>query len=237
MRRTLAMALLLSLPLLAGAQAIRCKDPVTGRTVYTDQPCKGGEVIVPARTEAERAADELAAEQARERAVDRQQQALYEQRMRLETARQEAAAQAAAAAVAPSQTAQCQRAMAEADFRARSNSSTEEQVRTARFNAALACGQAPPAEVVVVPQQPWGAVPYRPPHHRRPVNTNPTGAGWEAGRPGWVQQPAQPAIPVAPPARPPGVQRPNRPSPDDALPAAPYTPPQRSQPSSSGIRY
>lgn len=230
--RTLAMALLLSLPLLAGAQAIRCKDPATGRTVYTDQPCKGGEVVVPARSEAERMADELAAEQARARAAERQEQVRYEQRMRQEIARQEAAAQAAAAAAVPlSQTPTCQRAMAEADFRARSLSSTEEQVRTARFNAALACGQAPPAEVVVVPQSSWGAVPYPPPHHRHPVNSHPPGPGWDTGRPGWVQQPPQPAIPVAPPARPPVAQRPNRPSPDDALP------PSRSRPSSSGIRH
>ena len=40
--RPWVIALLFGLPLLASAQAIRCKDPATGRTVYTDQPCPRG---------------------------------------------------------------------------------------------------------------------------------------------------------------------------------------------------
>ncbi len=217
--RPWVIALLFGLPLLASAQAIRCKDPATGRTVYTDQPCKGGEVVVPARTEAERAADELAAEQARARAADRQQQMQFEQRMRLENARQEAAA---AAAVPPSQTPQCQRAMADADFQARSNTASSEQIRTARYNAALACGQQPPGDVVVVQPEPWGVVrPHRPPHGYP--------GGW--GPSGGYPPPVEPQRP-----RPPtygGGTLDNRP-----IPVAPARPPAaqtRPTPSSSGI--
>lgn len=223
--RTVAIALLLTLPALVSAQAIRCKDPATGRTVYTDQPCHGGELVVPARTPAEREADDLAAEQARSRAAERQLQAQDEQRLRQEAARQEVANRAAnAAAVPPSQTPQCQRAMADADFRARSNSSTPEQIRTARYNAALACGQQPPADVVVVQPEPWGTFPpgHRPPH----------------GHPGgWGPGSAYPPPPVEPPRpRPPsygGGTLDNRP-----IPVAPARPPAaqtRPTPSSSGI--
>ena len=42
MNRTVLLAALLSLPLLASAQAIRCTDPATGKTLYTDQPCPRG---------------------------------------------------------------------------------------------------------------------------------------------------------------------------------------------------
>ena len=236
MRRTLVIALMLGLPLMASAQAIRCTDPVTGRTVYTDQPCRGGEVIVPARTEAERMADEMAAEQARARAAERQQQAQYEQRMRLETARQEAAA---AAALPPSQTPQCRRAMDEADFRARSNSATTEQIRTARYNAALACGQQPPADVVVVPPEPWGAVP----HVRRPPPGYPGGWGPGGGYPtpsGESQRPTRPGYsggtldnrpsPVAP-ARPPAAHtRPSATSSGVAVPRSGVSRPDDRQP-------
>ena len=184
--RTLAIALMLSLPLVAGAQAFRCKDPTTGSVVYTDQPCKGGEMVVPARTDADRLADEQAAEQARARAVDRQQQARYEQIQRQEVARQEAANRAA---LPPSQTPQCQNAMAEADFRARSTTATQEQIRTARYNAALACGQQPPADVVVVPQEPWAQAPYG----RRPPLGYP--GGWGPGDQGHSPYPTEPQRP------------------------------------------
>ena len=242
--RILAIAMLLSLPLVAGAQAFRCTDPATGRIVYTDQPCRGGEVVVPARTEAERLADELSAEQARARAAERQLQAQQDQRLRQEAARQEAAERAAAAQVPPSQTSQCKNAMAEADFRARSTTSTEEQVRTARFNAALACGQPPPAEVVVVQPQPWGVAP---PAYRRPPGYS---DGWGSGATGYPPggvPPQRPqssygggtqdnrAIPVAP-VRPAAVATPRPPSgatgiakprQDDLLPTGPSGAPSR----------
>ena len=219
--RALTFAVLLSLPLLAGAQAIRCKDPATGRTVYTDQPCRGGEVVVPARTEAERQADELAAEQARARAADRQQQIQQEQRTRLEITRQEAAA---AAALPPSQTPQCRRAMDEADFRARSNSATPEQIRTARYNAALACGQQPPADVVVVQPEPW--IPA-PPVHRPPYGHP---GGWGSGS-GYPSPPIEPPRPRPPAYN--GGTLDNRP-----IPVAPVRPPAaqtRPSATSSGI--
>ena len=48
--RTL-LALALFAPLLAGAQAYRCQDAASGRTLYTDQPCKGGATVVPKPTD------------------------------------------------------------------------------------------------------------------------------------------------------------------------------------------
>ena len=49
MNRLALVALFALLPAVAGAQAIRCKDPATGKILYTDQPCKGGELVVPQR--------------------------------------------------------------------------------------------------------------------------------------------------------------------------------------------
>ena len=50
MNRLALVALFALLPAVAGAQAIRCKDPATGKILYTDQPCKGGELVVPQRS-------------------------------------------------------------------------------------------------------------------------------------------------------------------------------------------
>ena len=57
MNRLALVALFALLPAVAGAQAIRCKDPATGKILYTDQPCKGGELVVPQRSEADIARD------------------------------------------------------------------------------------------------------------------------------------------------------------------------------------
>ena len=67
MKPTVLTALLLALPLAAGAQAIRCTDPATGKVLYTDQPCKNGALVVPKRTEEELRQDAQAAQEARER--------------------------------------------------------------------------------------------------------------------------------------------------------------------------
>ena len=208
----------LMLPLLAGAQAFRCHDPATGRTLYTDQPCKGGELVVPARTEEEIRQDALAAQDARERRAEQQEQAQRREAQAREVARLEASARPPPS---PAETAECRAARAEADFRARSNTATVEQIRTARYNAALACGQQPPADVVVVQPDPWDVVP--PPSHVH----RPPGHGWGHG--GGVRPPAN---------------RPQRPSPgyrggtvdNRAIPVAPVksapTPP---KPSSAGM--
>ena len=168
MNRSTVFALALLLPTLAAAQAIRCTDPATGKVLYTDQPCKGGTLVVPKRTEAEQRADEEAAALAQDRAERRAQQA-QEQALQREQLRQQtlAAEAARAAAASPADSAACRRAQQEASFRAASFSATEEEIRTARYNAALACGQQPPAEIVVVQpvQRAW---PLRPPPPVRP---------------------------------------------------------------------
>jgi len=148
MNRFVLIAALALLPAAAGAQAIRCADPASGKTLYTDQPCKGGELVVPRRTEVElqqEAAQAAAARQReRERELDRAERALQRERQ----ATREAVAARRAESLAESDT--CRRARAEASFRAASFSASAEEIRTARYNAALACGQPPPSDIVVV---------------------------------------------------------------------------------------
>lgn len=204
MNRSTVLALALLLPTLAAAQAIRCTDPATGKVLYTDQPCKGGTLVVPKRTEAEQRADEEAAALAQERAERRAQQA-QEQALQREQLRQQALAAEAtrAAAASPADSVACRQAQQEASFRAASFSATEEEIRTARYNAALACGQQPPAEIVVVQpvQRAW---PLRPPPPPRPPQRFgvPVGSAPPArpGQPGAAVKPAQPARPANPPA-------------------------------------
>jgi hypothetical protein len=192
MKHTAVVALVLALPLMAGAQVIRCKDPATGKYLYTDQPCKGGELVVPQRTEEDLRHEAEAAALARER------QAAQRAAEREQTQRDAARAQLANRPTAqpPAESADCRKARAEADFRARSNTATEEQVRTARYNAALTCGQTPPPEIVVAPPEPWGAVP---PVHRRPPRPLPgDGAGWQPSPSPMPRPPREESYPVLP---------------------------------------
>ncbi|MDO5289143.1 MAG: hypothetical protein Q4F13_05850 [Pseudomonadota bacterium] len=157
----------LAMPLLASAQAFRCPDPATGQVMYTDQPCQGGTLVAPRRTEEELRQDAQAAALAREREAEQQALTLAREQQRLQAAQAEAALRAAQAP-SPAETGDCRAARAEADFRARSFSATPEQIRTARYNAALACGQPPPSEVIVVQppttMQPRYPRPYPPPY-------------------------------------------------------------------------
>ncbi|MDR1967855.1 MAG: DUF4124 domain-containing protein, partial [Burkholderiaceae bacterium] len=139
---------LLWLPALVGAQAFKCTDPGTGKALYTDQPCKGGQLVVPQRTEAEIRRDAEAAALARENAFLRREQIALE-RERLRQAERPAVAQAQQSA-ATSEA--CREARAEAAVSAGNPAAAEEQIRTARYNAALACGQQPPPDIVVTPQ-------------------------------------------------------------------------------------
>ncbi len=168
---TLALA---CLPAVAGAQAIRCTDPATGKTLYTDQPCKGGELVVPRRTEAEIQQDAANAAAARER--EREQD-----RERTERALEREARLAREARLrppaSPADSEACRRARAEASFRAASFSALPEEIRTARYNAALACGQPPPADIVVV--QP--VAPAWPARRPWPSDSHRPAPGWGSG--------------------------------------------------------
>lgn len=157
--------LLLGLPVWAGAQAFKCPDPMSGGVLYTDQPCAGGEAVVPARTPEQVQQDAQRAEAARERTLQQREQALQREQQRLDEAR--AAAEAARPPATLAESAECRAARAEASFRAASVTATEEQIRTARANAALACGQPAPPEIVVAPPAPrWGwNTDVWPPHH------------------------------------------------------------------------
>jgi hypothetical protein len=175
MIRTIFLSALLALPLLASAQAIKCRDPATGKTLYTDQPCSGGELVVPARTADDMQRNTDAAAQARDDA-DRQE------RLSIERARQQLQAEQAAAAMdrMRAETAMidanaCRAARAEASFRSGSFSASEEEIRTARYNAALACGQQPPADVVVV-QPTYPVYPTQRPRYNQRVDTTPVTA-------------------------------------------------------------
>ena len=197
MIRTVLLAAALALPTLASAQAIKCHDPATGKTLYTDQPCKGGELVVPPRSAAEQQQDAEAATLARERALRRDELALERERAQLQAAQ---AAQAAEQARAPRPAAEsdgCRKARAEASFRAASFAASEQEIRTARANAALACGQPPPAEIVVV-QPPLQPVRPRPPHRYDEPRRPPPGAGGGFGQP-------RPRVP-APPEYAPGTE-------------------------------
>ena len=158
-------AALVLLPAVAGAQAIRCTDPSSGRILYTDQPCAGGALVVPKRSEAEMQQDAdsaaLARERERDRAERQDERALRRDNLRVqrETSQTPAASEA------------CRSARAEASFRAASFAASEEEIRTARYNAALACGQQPPSDIVVVqPTAPgWPVHRPRPPGAERPL--------------------------------------------------------------------
>lgn len=128
---------------LAGAQAYKCVDPGSGRTLYTDQPCARGALVVP-RPSAEEVQERAErAEAARERAEhERAASELREQQRAAERA-------AAEAARAPSDSPACHAARQQASKLAADMQTSEEQMRTARANAALACGQPPPPEIVI----------------------------------------------------------------------------------------
>lgn len=181
--RSVIFLLALGLPLGVSAQAFKCPDPATGRVLYTDQPCPGGQAVVPARTPEQVAEDARRADAARERAQQRREEALERERLQLEQAQ---AAEALRPPPSPADSQACRAARDEASFRAASVTATEEQIRTARTNAALACGQPAPPEIVVVrpppvarwwPQRPYppGQGPFvrppqvRPPHVRPPI--------------------------------------------------------------------
>ena len=164
-------------PLAAWAQAYKCVDAASGRTLYTDQPCKGGATVVPKPTEEQVQRDAERAQQARERALQEREQTVLRQQERLDAARSAEAQRPPP--VPPSESAACRSAREEASFRAASVTASEEQIRTARANAALACGQPAPPEIVVVPPPPrWRPHPWPdrppPPLRPRPVASQPS---------------------------------------------------------------
>lgn len=196
-------ALLAHLP--AAAQAYRCPDPATGKVLYTDQPCPGGTEVAPRLSEQEQQYRAEAARNARERQALRQEQAALREQAR-QAAEQQQAQQRALNAPPAHESAECRAARAEADFRARTYSATDEQVRTARYNAALACGQQPPADIVVVQPAPAVVMPPPPMPYRQPYG-GPYGygvGGHLGGRHGGISFGYgnwQPAGPVPPPPR------------------------------------
>ncbi|MBR6976188.1 MAG: DUF4124 domain-containing protein [Ottowia sp.] len=212
-------ALALALPLAAHAQAFRCTD-ATGRVLYTDQPGDGGDLVVPALTPEEQERRRQADAEAQARRAAERQQALEAERLRLERERLELERSAVQAAN-PQDSSACRQARAHAEEVANSRSSSAEQIRTARYNAALACGQQPPVEVVettTVVRQPsyYGRPGY---YGRAPRYNAPSYGGYVSGRSGSVNWGvsfgsgyARPApMPVRPGfARPPAPQQPLR---------------------------
>lgn len=198
----LVIAALALLPALASAQAIKCRDAASGKTLYTDQPCEGGQVVVPAPTEEEIRRDAEAAAQAREDALQRAQIALERDRLQAQLQAAQAAAQAQQS---PANSDDCRQARAQATALTASPSADPEQIRTARYNAALACGQPPPPDLTA-------SDPYYYPSYYLPAARPRHGAGY-TGQPGAltgggfgvpVQPPksAPPPAPPSPPARP-----------------------------------
>ena len=185
-------ALTLALPLAAQAQAFRCTD-ATGRVLYTDKPCDGGDLVVPALTEEEQARRRIAESEALARQAAARQQALEAESLRLARERLEverAAAAAAAQAARPQDSSACREARANADWLAGSKGVSAERLRTARYNAALACGQQPPAEVVettTVVRPPYYDGYYGGGRYGRPLRPDtPSYGGYASGRTGAV---------------------------------------------------
>lgn len=207
-RRWLWASALCVLPLAAQAQVLRCTD-ARGQPYYTDQPCPNAVLVAPARTEQERLQDSLAAERARQQLEDARQQVSSRPPVVVLPAPTPPLPPSPAVALADSLA--CRQARDEAAFRA-SVATRAEEIRTARHNAALACGQTPPTEVVVV-QQPQPATVWAPVAPVMPRPAPPVlqvwggsgGFGFMAGSPGWyTPQPVTPIIsprPVHPPAR------------------------------------
>lgn len=183
-------AFALALPLAAQAQAFRCPDPATGKVLYTDQPCTGGDLVVPAPTAEELERRRQAEAQAQERRAAERQQALEAERLRLERERLELERSAVQAAQ-PQNSAACRQAQQNAEQVAGSRGSSTEQIRTARYNAALACGQQPPVEVVettTVVRQPYYGGRYYTGYSgwRTPYYNTPSYGGYISGRSGSV---------------------------------------------------
>lgn len=177
-------ALALAPPLAAQAQAFRCTD-ASGRVLYTDQPCDGGDLVVPALTPEEQERRRQADAEAQARRAAERQQEMEAERLRLERERLELERNAVQAAN-PQDSSACRQARANAEEVAASRSSSAEQIRTARYNAALACGQQPPAEVVettTVVRQPSY---YGRPGYYGPRYNAPSYGGYVSGRSGSV---------------------------------------------------
>lgn len=187
------------------AQAFRCTD-ATGALTYTDQPCRGGALVV-----APPSAEEQAAEAERAAEAQVRLQALRATSQELEQARlaREQAQAALRATLPPAESSACRAARDAAAATAQKTTATFEEQRTARANAALACGQAPPEEPVVVwggggrgPRGLWPIGPGYPgvggatglqrppwPHWRRPGDARPLPPRWQY-RPASAQPPA-----------------------------------------------
>lgn len=219
LRIVLLLVLLGALPGAAQAQAFRCTD-ASGAPTYTDQPCPGGALVVPAPSAAQQAAEA-------ERAADAQArlQALRATSQQMEQARlaREETQAAVRAAVPPAESSACRAARDAATAASASTSTTLEERRTARANAALACGQAPPEEPTVV----WGGG-WRYPRGLRPMGPGYPGVGFGPGwqrpvRPQW-NRPAGALPPSGWPQRPQRPHRQRRP-PNAHAPAAGRRPP------------
>ena len=224
----------LALPLAVQAQAFRCTDPATGRVLYTDQPCAGGDLVVPALTEEEQERRRLAESEALARRAAERQQALEAERLQLERERLELERSAVQAAQPPQESSACRQARENAEQVAASRTSSAEQIRTARYNAALACGQQPPAEVVettTVVRQPYYNGGY---YGRGTYYTSPSYGGYVSGRSGSVNwgvgfgSGGAYGTPVARPAQ--------RPAPSFARPPQPQQPLRMNVPGTASLR-
>lgn len=198
-----AAALLLGLAAPAQAQVFRCPDGESDSYLYTDQPCEQGALVVPERSpeEIQREAERVLEYRARQ--VQLREQALAQESLALQAKQARLASTPAPVVTDPSQSANCRAAREEADFRAASRTASLEQIRTARANAALACGQpAPPEEAIyILPEQPvWHGARHRPPYGRTTHRPRPPSVLPPPGSPAWrVMQadvPEQPVLPM-----------------------------------------
>lgn len=193
----LTLLLALASPLWAAAQAFRCTDPASGQVVYTDQDCEGGILVVPERSVEQRRLDAQRAQSARMRQLQRERELLQAQQRRLTRQNQ---ARAREQALPPERSAACAWAREHAVQLAGRDTASAEQQRTARANAALACGQPPPSEEITIVRPepaPWRQRPRWPWWGHRPVHEYP--GAHRPGRYTAPEAPPAPAIGLQPP--------------------------------------
>lgn len=148
----------------AAAQVVRCTDPATGKTTYTDGACGRGQAareVQPRQSPDEIAQERAQAAEALERKYERQQ---HENRLRQEPAPRAAHAH-------PSQSAQCQRERANLQdvMATLGRGMYDEQARleAAQRQADLAC--LTPAEFARAESERANRAAYVPPYYGPPV--------------------------------------------------------------------
>lgn len=141
-RLTVAAAFLILFCTQVSAQVVRCTDHKTGKTTYSDQPCRShqtGVEVLPAKTQAEIQQERLQAREAIERKRDETRRAREEAYQRPSAAETEAPAAASPNQVDKADSADCKKALRDLDV-AHSSITSQRGVPAAQAAVTAACG-------------------------------------------------------------------------------------------------